>query len=114
MPPPISLAELEAKLIARTPNGSRVVRTMEEAEGVRFLCPLCFHRNGGAVGTHAVICWGPTVPAAIEPGPGRWTLAGTSIADLTLNGALGKSRSVLLTSGCGWHGYVTNGRATDT
>ena len=32
------------------------VDALTEADGVWFLCPKCFAANGGAVGTHAVIC----------------------------------------------------------
>lgn len=33
------------------------VDRLEEAQGVRFLCPKCFAANGGKVGTHRVVCW---------------------------------------------------------
>jgi hypothetical protein len=110
----MKLLDLKPVFIARTDQGHRPVERIEDAEGVRFLCPKCFAANGGSRGTHSVICWGPTVPQTVSPKPGRWTLVGTSLADLTLNGAHGKSRSVLLTgAGCGWHGYITDGEATD-
>lgn len=85
------------------------------AQGIMFLCPKCFVANGGPVGTHAVICWSRSrgVPDEASPGPGRWTLEGSSFEDLTLNGD-GGSRSVLLTcGGCAWHGFVTNGEVTE-
>ena len=25
------------------------------ADGIQFLCPVCFKKNGGKVGTHAII-----------------------------------------------------------
>ena len=28
------------------------VATLAEAQGIHFLCPVCFQQNGGAVGTH--------------------------------------------------------------
>lgn len=90
------------------------VPTLAEAQGVRFLCPKCFAENGGPVGTHSVVCWSRSrgVPDEATPAPGRWTLDGTCIDDLTLNGdPPGNARSVLLTAGCGWHGFVTNGDA---
>lgn len=91
--------------------------TFAEAQGVLFLCPKCFTANGGAVGTHSVLCWSRSrgVPDSVRPKPGRWTLQGTSIDDLTLDGdPVGNARSVLLTSdgGCAWHGFVNNGDAT--
>lgn len=89
----------------------RPVDRIEDADGVRFLCPLCFGANGGARGTHIVICWSPSAPADQPPGPGRWALVGSSIDDLTLGPIPGKTRSVQLLGGCNWHGFVTNGRA---
>jgi hypothetical protein len=88
---------------------------IHDAQGISFLCPLCFEKNGGPVNTHSVICWSRSrgVPDDASPGPGRWMLDGTGFADLTLNGdPPGNARSVLLTGGCNWHGYITNGEAT--
>jgi len=81
---------------------------------VEFLCPKCFVANRGRAGTHAVICWSRSRGIAddVTPGPGRWSLRGTGFHDLTLDGD-GGSRSVLLSGGCGWHGYVTDGLVTD-
>jgi hypothetical protein len=90
------------------------VDTIDEAQGIRFLCPKCFAENGGAVGTHGVICWSRSrgVPDDANPKPGRWTMEGTGYGDLTLNGdPPGAARSVLLLGGCAWHGFVTNGEA---
>lgn len=91
------------------------VDSIDEAQGVIFLCPKCYSDNEGSVGTHAVICWSRSrgVPEHAVPGPGRWKLVGTSLGDLTLDGDApggGGARSVLLSGpGCGWHGFVTNG-----
>jgi hypothetical protein len=86
------------------------------AHGVKFLCPKCFAVNGGPVGTHSVICWSRSsgTPEDMQPGPGRWKMDGTGLDDLTLNGDApdgGGARSVLLTGGCGWHGFVDDGYA---
>jgi hypothetical protein len=88
-----------------------IVDTLAAAQGVEFLCPKCFAANGGAVGTHAVICWSRSrgIPDAASPGPGRWRLTGTGFGDLSLMEEPGQSRSVLLLGGCAWHGFVTNG-----
>jgi hypothetical protein len=87
------------------------VGTLAEADGVSFLCPKCFASNGGPVGTHTVVCWfEDKVPDDAHPGPGRWNPVGTSLDDLTFVPGK-KSQSVLLTSGCAWHGFVTNGDA---
>lgn len=90
------------------------VDKLEEAQGIRFLCPLCYQKNGGIAGTHSVICWSRSrgVPEEAQPSPGRWSLVGTGIHDLTLNGDAvggGGARSVQLLGGCSWHGFVTNG-----
>jgi hypothetical protein len=87
----------------------RSVDTIGEAHGVIFLCPKCFQANGGSVGTHSVICWSPSVPPEVVPGPGRWNLAGTGFGDLSL---VAGSSSVKLSGGCEWHGMVTNGEVT--
>jgi hypothetical protein len=94
------------------------VDSLADAQGVEFLCPLCFEKNGGPRGTHAVICWSRSrgIPEDAEPGPGRWKLDGTGFHDLTLNGDApggGGARSVQLLSGCKWHGFITNGEAHD-
>jgi len=92
----------------------RKVDSIQAAQGVFFLCPKCYSTNHGPVGTHGVICWSRSrgVPDDAVPGPGRWLLEGNGFEDLTLNGD-GGSRSVLLTAGCGWHGFVTNGEVTE-
>jgi hypothetical protein len=113
------LRDLEARFIqrdVREVDGKHEtylpwVDTLPEAHGIVFLCPKCFAANGGPVGTHSVICWfEDKVPDDAEPKPGRWNPVGTGIDDLTF--APGKkSNSVLLTGGCNWHGFVTNGAA---
>lgn len=109
--------DLEGALIWKLgPDGSfhTDCPDVAQAQGVVFVCPLCLHNNKGArPGVHSVICWfnGRGVPAGLDPGPGRWNPAGSSLDDLTFvpPGAI----SVLLTGeGCKWHGYVRNGEAT--
>jgi hypothetical protein len=88
------------------------VDKIEDAQGVEFLCPVCFIANKGVVGTHGVICWSKSrgVPGDEDPKPGRWTLEGNSLGNLTLGCEPGKSRSVLLLGdGCKAHFFVTNG-----
>ena len=74
-------------------------------------CALCFQKNGGNGGTHAVICWFKgKVADDVEPGPGRWNPQGTCLDDLTFvpPGPV----SVFLTGeGCKWHGFVKKGDA---
>lgn len=115
----IDLARLEAKFIRYERRDGHEyfidVETIGEAQGVEFLCPKCFEANNGPVGTHMVVCWSRSrgVPDDVEPKPGRWALIGVGLHDLTLNAdPPGTARSVQLTSGCSWHGFVTNGKAT--
>lgn len=79
---------------------------MEEADGVQFLCPLCFLKNRGSVGTHYVICWRPHVDPQIHPKPGRWEFHGRALEDLSL---VAGSSSVQLQGGCNAHFFVRNG-----
>ena len=107
----VKLTTLEAHFV-RTDDGGRTITTVDsigDAHGVMFLCPKCFIENKGPIGTHSVLCWCPSVPLEIPPGPGRWAFAGTGIDDLTL---VAGSSSILLKSGCAWHGFVRNGDAT--
>lgn len=83
------------------------VSDIAQADGIMFLCPKCFAANGGPRGTHSIICWQPKVPQTIEPKPGRWSLVGTGLDDLTLVAA---SSSILLTSGCQAHFFIRNGK----
>lgn len=95
------------------PREYHVVCDISVADGLMFLCPKCFSANGGPVGTHSVICWFVgRVPDDIDPKPGRWTPSGTCLDDVTFVPSEGRSCSVLLTGGCGWHGFVASGDAT--
>ncbi len=83
--------------------------TMQDADGLMFLCPKCYVANKGPVRTHRVICNRPRVPqASNRVGPGRWEFKGTSLDDLSL---VAGSSSVKLEGGCQWHGFVKNGSA---
>jgi len=103
------LVDLEPQFVRHEVKEGREVRvfvaTLAGAQGVWFLCPACFRLNGGAVGTHGVCIWfrDRGVPDAATPGPGRWIVGGSSLADLTL------SPSIHLQGGCGFHGWITNG-----
>lgn len=118
----IKLTDLEASFIVyeKAPDGGTIMHRVDRfdlADGIIFLCPLCFTNNGGSVGTHAVICWSRSrgVPDDLDPKPGRWKLVGTGLHDLTLDGDApggGGARSVQLLGGCAWHGFITNGYAT--
>lgn len=116
---PLRLAQLEPRFIRHERRDGktfhRFVESIAEAQGIIFLCPKCFAKNGGPVGTHSVICWSRSrgVPDDVSPGPGRWALQGSGFEDLTLGAdPPNRARSVLLTGGCAWHGFVTKGEVT--
>ena len=88
-------------------NSWRRDSTMEECDGIIFLCPVCFRNNHGNVGTHSIICWKPHVPQTFYPVPGRWNMRGYGIDDLTL---FASSSSIwLMGPGCGAHFHISNG-----
>ncbi|SRR6266851_2826294 len=108
------LTVLQAEFLGDArPDGHRRLDSIDGAQGIFFLCPKCWAANGdSAIVTHGIIVWfanprnAPPVPKDCVPKPARWTMAGTSLQDLTL------TPSILLTGeGCGWHGFVTNGDA---
>lgn len=81
------------------------VETLSDADGVSFLCPGCWIKNSGPVGTDTVICWFKgKVPEKLSPSPGRWNPSGTGLDDLTFIGpgaySVGHPH---------FHGYVENG-----
>jgi hypothetical protein len=85
----------------------RTDATISDCDGLIFLCPVCFRKNRGPVGTHSIICWKPHVPLSRSPGPGRWNILGTSIDDVTLQAG---SSSIHLTGpGCGAHFHIRSG-----
>src|SRR5262245_20074311 len=109
----MKLIELAPQFLKRIDDRHfQYVDTLAEAHGILFLCPKCWVTNGGAVGTHAVICWNPSVPQTTQPTPGRWNLVGTGFDDLSL---VAGSSSILLPgdgkgkNGCGWHGWIKEG-----
>jgi len=117
----MTLRELDGQFLsAHHPDGSfsQIGDQLASATGVMFQCPKCSEgkKRGEedgrkfVVGAHYVICWFVGVPMNITPGPGRWNPSGTSLDDLTFIGP--GAISVLLTSGCGWHGFVRDGEAT--
>lgn len=128
------LRDLDGQLIGRwhpkdaehEHEGWSFVDSLADAQGVEFQCPKCaVGKEAGEEdgrrfvrGAHYVICWfanprnAPRVPDDIDPKPGRWFVSteSTGLDDLTFTGP--GAFSVLLTSGCGWHGYVKNGDAS--
>ena len=86
------------------------VDTIEEAKGIRYLCPKCFAANGGSVNTHRMVNMTPAVGQEFRPTPGRWNFAGTGLDDLSL---VAGSSSIAVTGGCEAHYWITNGRIAD-
>lgn len=81
--------------------------SLQESDGIMFLCPKCFKANSGPIGTHRVICNRPRVPQSEHRvGPGRWEFTGSGFDDLTL---VAGSSSILLQGGCGAHFFIRNG-----
>jgi hypothetical protein len=112
----LRLLDLQPEWLALT--SEREFRRLEAAgvdirqpDGIKFLCPKCFAANGGPKGTHAVICWRPSVPQTVPPRPGRWEFQGTGFADLSL---VAGSSSVLLKGGCNAHFFVRSGQIVMT
>jgi hypothetical protein len=121
------LADLDATFLGNyteSPTSYRQLDSVEGAQGVMFQCPKCAEgkergeEDGRRFvrGAHSIICWfanprnAPKVPDDASPKPGRWYFTGDSIDSLTFTGP--GACSVLLTSGCGWHGFVKDGDAT--
>lgn len=114
----MKLTELDAKFVRyETRNGSQQwtipVEAFADAQGIMFLCPVCFTKNNGPVGTHLVDVTFEGRGAAADQGshgtdgqPTRWAVSGDRFENLTT------SPSVLLVGGCGWHGFITNGDVT--
>lgn len=107
------LAELEPEFLRISPPEKTLGKLSFEmvdfaqADGVMFLCPVCFVANSGRDGTHQIICWRPHVPQTIEPIPGRWEFEGNGAADLSL--VAGSSSVHLTKSPCGAHFFVRGG-----
>ena len=106
----MKLQELSPKWLRISKRATRwrykTVDSIAEADGIMFLCPVCFVANRGSRGTHVVICWRPQVSQNETPRPGRWEFQGSGFADLTL---VAGSSSVQLKGGCNAHFFVRAG-----
>lgn len=123
------LVRLDATFLGHyTPKSYRRVRSIDAAQGVLFQCPKCAEgkkrrvrgRRGYYEGAHMILCWfrnprtQPRVPDDADPKPGRWWITpdSTSLETLTFDyGEPHMPKSVLLTGGCGWHGFIEHGDA---
>lgn len=105
----MKLTDLDAAFVSFDPASEGIFKygiEFGEAQGVMFECPKCH--------SHSILCWFLGVPEHIDPKPGRWTATGTGLHDLTLGPRTpGGLRSIQITSGCRWHGYITNGEVQD-
>ena len=86
-----------------------IVDSLANAQGIHFLCPACYTKNGGRGGTHMVQVGfhGRGLKDSQsshnrEGKPSRWHVSGTGLADLTLDPSID--------CGC-WHGWVRRGIA---
>ncbi len=86
------------------------IDTLDEAQGVWFLCPKCFITKKGKVRTHSCQVTFDGRRVAEHHGshgsdnrPTRWQAFGTGFDNLSV------SPSILLIGGCAWHGFITNG-----
>lgn len=119
----MKLTDLDASFVgAWKPQLFTHLDSLLGAQGVLFQCPTCQaglkrgEENGKRFveGDHYILCWfvnpqlAERVPDSEFPGPGRWTVSGTSLDDLTLS----PSVNATVGGGCAWHGWVRNGDAT--
>lgn len=87
-----------------------VIESLSEAQGIMFLCPLCFDKNAGPIGTHSIEVTFSDRNVIDKDGSHnkegratRWKIEGGSgLEDLRL------SPSILIESGCNWHGFIGN------
>jgi hypothetical protein len=85
------------------------VGMLQEAHGVRFICPKSFATHGGKVGAHSVQVYFAGSPVPSDMGTNkdgqtvRWNASGTSLDDLSLSPSIQEQDSI-----CGWHGFVGN------
>lgn len=89
------------------------VSTVADADQIQFLCPLCYAKNGGSVGTHSVFVTfaGRNVPDEAgsrdsDGKPSRWSASGSAIDDLVLTPSILLGAKQKPEHGCHWHGFV--------
>lgn len=110
----VKLTALDPQLLFHTEDAGRQINrkvdSLADANGIFLLCPACFAKNGGPVGTHGLIVTfrDRGVPDHLgsrgtSGAASRWAVTGASLADLTLRPSIDV--------GC-WHGFVTNGEVT--
>jgi hypothetical protein len=106
------LHELDAEFLTHTPRGFHRGNDIATAQGILFVCPSCYRKNGSSdIGVHSVLVWFANrgVPDEAEPLP-RWNVSGTSLADVSITPSINLATDEA--SQGEWHGYITNGYAT--
>jgi len=110
----VKLTELDPQFVRYTGNGGhQEVDSFGEAQGVLFVCPSCYRKNGNSdIGVHMVLVWfrDRGVPVDAVPKPARWMASGTGLGDLTLSPSVNLQTDEH--SRDEWHGFVTNGEVT--
>lgn len=103
----MKLTDLDPQfLMAKTKTRYAHTDDAAKAQGIMFLCPVCFKKNKGAVGTHSVIVWFDGRGTLKECDGPRWSVRGSNYGDLTI------APSIHTIGGCGWHGHVKKGEVT--
>lgn len=107
----MKLIELEPKFLRiKSDTDSDLSDQIEGADGILFLCPKCFAKNGSAAGVHSIMCWQPHVPQSEHRvGPGRWKFKGSGFHDLSLDNHPNGASSVQLPVPCQAHFHIQNG-----
>ena len=105
------LHKLDAEFLTHSPTGFHRGPNIVDAQGIVFLCPSCYRKNGNSdVGVHSVLIWFADlgVPEEAFPKP-RWNVTGTSMADISITPSINLATDEQ--SKDEWHGWVTNGHA---
>ncbi len=106
----IKLRDLDPQWLKfETRSSFKIVNTIAEADGISHLCPVCFIKNNGPIGTHSMIHWfRGRVPDDLVPGPGRWSPVGNSFDDLSFVPSTPPQPCSILQEGHA-HFFITNG-----
>lgn len=113
----MKLIELEPQFLRYETSDHEFLRatdSLADAQGIRFLCPVCFIKNSGPVGTHGIEVSFAGRGVKDNQGshnregkPSRWNVTGTDYGDLTTQ------PSILIDPAppacAGWHGFITSG-----
>lgn len=77
------------------------VEALVEADGVQFLCPHCFEKDGHSIQVFFEGCdLPPGIGSNMKGAPVRWKASGTNLDDLIL------TPSIQIHGPCNWHGFI--------